>query len=70
MELFPYVNHRGQRDVLTENQKKLIEKIEISTPSKAKNVIIQNRSEIVNIFDVIDQSLELTAIAYDRFRKL
>ena len=59
-----------QRDVLTENQKKLIEKIEISTPSKAKNVIIQNRSEIVNIFDVIDQSLELTAIAYDRFRKL
>ena len=52
-----------QRDVLTENQKKLIEKIEISTPSKAKNVIIQNRSEIVNIFDVIDQSLELTAIA-------
>ena len=70
MELFPYVNHREQRDVLTENQKKLIEKIEISTPSKAKNVIIQNRSEIVNIFDVIDQSLELTAIAYDRFRKL
>ena len=51
-------------------QKKLIEKIEISTPSKAKNVIIQNRSEIVNIFDVIDQSIELTAIAYDRFRKL
>ena len=67
MELFPC---QPQRDVLTENQKKLIEKIEISIPSKAKNVIIQNRSEIVNIFDVIDQSLELTAIAYDRFRKL
>ena len=59
-----------QRDVLTENQKKLIEKIETSAPSKARKLIIQNRSEIVAIFDIIDQSLELAAVTYDRFRKL
>ena len=59
-----------QREVLTENQKKLIEKIETSAPSKAKQLIMQNRSEIVTIFDIIDQSLELAAVAYDRFRKL
>ena len=59
-----------QRDVMSDSQKNLIKKIETSTPSKAKTIIMQNRSDIVNIFDIIDQSLELATVAYDRFRRL
>ena len=59
-----------QRDIMTESQKKLIQKIETASPSKAKNLIMRNRSDIINIFDVIDQSLELATVTYDRFRRL
>lgn len=59
-----------QRDVISDSQKKLIEKIETSTPSKAKSIIMQNRSDIVNIFEIIDQSLELATTSYDKFRRL
>ena len=59
-----------QRDVLSDSQKKLIQKIETSSPSKAKTLIIQNRSEIINIFHIIEQSLELAIVSYDKFRRL
>ena len=59
-----------QRDVISDSQKKLIAKIETSTPSKAKNLIMQNRSDIVNIFEIIDQSLELATASYDKFNQL
>ena len=59
-----------QREVISDSQKKLIEKIETSTPSKAKTLIMQNRSDIVNIFEIIDQSLELATTSYDKFNKL
>ena len=59
-----------QRDIISDSQKKLIAKIETSTPSKAKSLIMQNRSDIVNIFEIIDQSLELATTSYDRFRRL
>ena len=59
-----------QRDVISDSQKKLIAKIETSTPSKAKNLIMQNRSDIVNIFEIIDQSLELATTSYSKFNQL
>ena len=53
------------RDFISDSQTKLIKKIGASTPSKVKPIIMQNRSDIVvvvdiiNIFEIIDQSLEL-----------
>ena len=59
-----------QREVISESQRKLIQKIETSSPSKAKTLIMQNRSEIINIFHIIEQSLELAIVSYDKFRRL
>ena len=56
-----------QRDVITDYQRKLIEKIETSTPEVAKEVIMQNRMEIIRFFSIIEQSIQL---ATDSYRKL
>ena len=58
-----------QRDVISETQSKLIANIETSSPSKAKTLIMQNRSDIIDIFNTIEQSIELAANSYDKFRR-
>jgi len=58
-----------QRDVISDFQRSLIEKIETSTPVEAKELILQNIMEIINLFSIIDQSLQLATNSYKKFVK-
>ena len=58
-----------QRDIISDYQKNLIGKIETSTPEQAKELVSDNRMEIINLFSIIDQSIKLATDSYRKFVK-
>ena len=56
-----------QRDKVSDNQRRLVEKIQKATSSNAKRMIKENRGEIVNLFSIINDSLRLARDSFNRF---
>ena len=59
-----------QRDVISDNQRKLIEKIETSDREEAKKLIMENKMEIINLFSIIELSLQPAGNSYKKFLKI
>ena len=58
-----------QRNVISKSQRKLIEKIETSSAADAKELIIGNKMEIIKLFAIIEESLQLATRSYKKFTK-
>ena len=58
-----------QRDIISDFQKNLIEKIETSPPDQVEKLVSNNRMEIIKIFSIIEQSIQLATDSYKKFVK-
>ena len=56
-----------QRNTITESQRKLVEKIQGSSKSTAKKLVLENREEIANLFSIIEDSLVLARNSFNRY---
>ena len=56
-----------QRNTITESQRLLVEKIQGSSKSTAKKIVLENREEIANLFSIIEDSLVLARNSYNRY---
>ena len=56
-----------QRNTITDSQRKLVEKIQGSSKSTAKKLVLDNREEIANLFSIIEDSLVLARNSFNRY---
>lgn len=56
-----------QRAKVTDNQKKLVEKIQGSSKTTAKRLIKENKDSITNLFTIIEDSIKLARNSYNRY---
>ena len=56
-----------QRDVVTDSQRRLVEKIQTASSSTAKRLIKEKKREVANLFTIINDSLKLARNSYNRF---
>ena len=56
-----------QRNTITETQRKIVEKIQGSSKSTAKKLVLENREEIANLFSIIEDSLVLARNSFNRY---
>lgn len=59
-----------QRQMVTPQQRELIEKIQRSSGAKARRYIKQGRNEVINLFTVINDSLKLVRNTFNRYGTL
>ena len=56
-----------QRTIITDKQRKLIEEIQDNSPSRAKEKIVNNRTEFSKLWSIVDDSLKLVCETYNRY---
>jgi len=56
-----------QRERVTDKQRRVVDQIQTSTKSTAKRIMKENRSEIVNLFMIIKDSLKLARNTFNRY---
>ena len=56
-----------QRQRITDSQRQLVEKIQNSSSTVAKRTIKARRSEIINLFTIINDSLKLVRNSFNRY---
>ena len=56
-----------QRNTITESQRRLVEKIQGTSKSTAKKLVLENREEIANLFSIIEDSLVLARNSFNRY---
>ena len=56
-----------QRNTITESQRKLVEKIQGTSKSSAKKLVLENREKIANLFTIIEDSLVLARNSFNRY---
>ena len=61
---------KPQRDVISNFQRNLVEKVENASPAEAKELIMKNIMEIINLFSIIEQSIQLATDSYTLIRSL
>ena len=56
-----------QREKVSNEQRKLVEKIQTASRQMAKKLLKENRAQVVNLFTIIDDSLKLARNTYNRY---
>lgn len=56
-----------QRSIITDKQRKLINDIQDTSPSRARQKILNNRSEFSRLWSIVDDSLKLACETYNRY---
>ena len=56
-----------QREKVTDDQRKVVERIQNASAHTAKKIIKENRSDITNLFTIIKNSIKLARDSYNRY---
>ena len=59
-----------QRDQVTNDQRRLVEKVQTASKTTAKKLLRDNRADVVNLFTIIKDSLKLARDTYNRYGTL
>ena len=56
-----------QRAKVTDDQREVVERIQMASPQTAKKILLQNRADIINLFTIIKNSIKLARDSYNRY---
>jgi len=56
-----------QRDQVTDEQRRVVEQLQVASQSSAKNILKNKRGEVINLFTIISDSIKLARDAYSRY---
>ena len=56
-----------QRSKVTDNQRSIVQRLQSASKTSAKNLLKEKQSDIINLFEIVKDSLKLARSSYNRF---